>query len=293
MGFIYKITNLTNNKCYIGQTRRNYKDRWAEHKRDKNKEPYCNWPLYRMLNSVDEKMIKWEVIEEINNDILNEREQYWISYYNSYFNGYNATLGGDSNYKHDYQEILSYWLNEGEKNFTKTAEYFNSNKSYISKIIHNLGYKTRSWSEINGNNHETTKRKVNQIDLLTGKVLNTYESLTKAAIAMGDVTITKSLSNICNGIRPSLYGYGWQYAEDIGKPIYLNKQQKWIILPEKNLKFNDQSECADWFIENNICRSKNRYKVSSAIRYALNHSGLYFGIKLEEKEKVIYTYYEQ
>ena len=52
MGYIYKITNKKNNKSYIGQTSRSYKDRWADHKRDRFKEPYCNWPLYKMMNKV-------------------------------------------------------------------------------------------------------------------------------------------------------------------------------------------------------------------------------------------------
>lgn len=35
-------------------------------------------------------------IEECNNDNLNEREKYWIKYYNSVENGYNATYGGET-----------------------------------------------------------------------------------------------------------------------------------------------------------------------------------------------------
>ena len=78
MGYIYKITNIKNNLAYIGQTTRSYIDRWAEHKRDRFKEPYCNWPLYRMINKVGLENIKWELIEEVPNDLLNEREQFQI-----------------------------------------------------------------------------------------------------------------------------------------------------------------------------------------------------------------------
>lgn len=34
-------------------------------------------------------------LEECENGLLDEREIYWISYYNSYNNGYNMTTGGD------------------------------------------------------------------------------------------------------------------------------------------------------------------------------------------------------
>lgn len=33
--------------------------------------------------------------KDIPNEQLNEREQYWISYYDSFHNGYNSTIGGD------------------------------------------------------------------------------------------------------------------------------------------------------------------------------------------------------
>lgn len=292
MGYIYKITNLLNNQCYIGQTVRPYKDRWAEHKRDRFKEPYCNWPLYRMLNKVGLDNISWEVIEEIPNEQLNDREQYWIIFYDSKNNGYNCTYGGKNGTKHNYEEVLEYWLNEGERNFTTTAKHFNTDKSYISDIIKSMGYKGRSWEEINNTGHDSVKRKINQIDLNTGKVIQTFNSMSDAARFMGDVKYASTINNICNGVRPSYLGYGWQYIEDIGKPINLNKQQKIIILPELNLSFNTLNDCAEWFIKNNKTRSNKIEQVSKSIRYALNHSGYYQHIKVEEQEKIIYTYYE-
>lgn len=292
MGYIYKITNLTNNLAYIGQTVRPYKERWADHKRDRLKEPYCNWPLYRMLNKVGLENTKWEVIEEVPNKQLNDREQYWIAYYDTKNNGYNCTYGGQNGTKYNYQEVLEYWLNEANKNFTKTAEYFNTDKSYISKIIKSMGYEGRTWKEINQSDHNSIKRKVNKIDSTTGKVLKTYNSITDAAIDMGDKKYAKTISPCCQGKHPTYLGYCWQYIEDIGKPIYLNKQQKYIVLPDYNIIFDTLNDCAEWFIKNNKTRSNKIEQVSKSIRYALNHSGYYQHIKVEEKEKIIYTYYE-
>lgn len=292
MGYIYKITNLTNNLAYIGQTVRSYEERWAEHKRDRLKEPYCNWPLYRMLNKVGLENIKWEVIEEVPNDKLNDREKYWIAYYNTKENGYNCTYGGKNGTKHNYQEVLEYWLNEANKNFTKTAKHFNTSKDYISDIIKSMGYERRSWEEINQSDHDSLKRKVNQIDPKTGKVLHTYDSISDAARAMGYAKYAATISPCCKGKHSTYLGYCWQYVEDIGKPINLNKQQKYIILPEYNLTFNTLNDCAEWFINNNKTRSNKVEQVSKSIRYALNHSGYYQHVKVAEQEKVIYTYYE-
>lgn len=292
MGYIYKITNLTNNKCYIGKTARSYQERWAEHRRYKNKHPYCYWKLYRMLNSVPEEQVSWEVIEEVSNNELNNREKYWITYYDSKNNGYNHTFGGDSGQLYDYEEIVQYWSTTAGKNKKQVAIHFSMDYSYCCKLLSYLGCETRTWEEINQNNHESIKRQVVKIDKDTGVVLKVYNSITDAARDLGDDNYKKTIPNVCKGLRPTLNGYCWQYLEDIGKPICLNKQIKQIYLPEKNLYFENKELCADWFIENKICRSKNRYTVGGAICYALSHSGYYFGIKIEEKEKVIISHYE-
>lgn len=49
-------------------------------------------------------------MEECDNEQLNEREIYWISYYDTFYNGYNATLGGDGNCRYDYDSIVNYYL---------------------------------------------------------------------------------------------------------------------------------------------------------------------------------------
>jgi len=36
-----------------------------------------------------------DILEEVPIEVLSEREQFWIKYYDSYHNGYNATFGGD------------------------------------------------------------------------------------------------------------------------------------------------------------------------------------------------------
>lgn len=160
-------------------------------------------------------------------------------------NGYNCTYGGNNGTKHDYNEILQYWLTEGERNFTKTAKYFHTEKGYISDIIKSMGYGARTWEEVNNSDHDSIKRRVNKIDPNTGKVLKTYNSITEAAIDMGNKDYAKTISPTCKGKHPTYLGYCWQYVEDIGKPIYLNKQQKIIIVPYYNLEFKTLNECAE------------------------------------------------
>lgn len=48
-----------------------------------------------------------EKIEECSDEIVNEREQYWINFYNTYIDGYNCTLGGEgTSIKIDEDEII-------------------------------------------------------------------------------------------------------------------------------------------------------------------------------------------
>ena len=50
------------------------------------------------------------MVEETEN--LNEREKYWINYYNSYHNGYNATFGGEGSCIYDYNLIVKLYNKE-------------------------------------------------------------------------------------------------------------------------------------------------------------------------------------
>lgn len=88
---IYKITNKINNKCYIGQSKDIIK-RWkTEYKWHK-----LNSHLQSAFNKYGLENFDFEIIEECSPNLLNEREQFWITVYNSFDRnfGYNKTLGG-------------------------------------------------------------------------------------------------------------------------------------------------------------------------------------------------------
>lgn len=91
---IYKIVNLVNNKVYVGQSNWINK-RIGVHKRFLRANKHCNVHLQNAYNKYGEQNFIFDVIEYCSEDKLNEREQYWINYYDSYKNGYNMTLGGD------------------------------------------------------------------------------------------------------------------------------------------------------------------------------------------------------
>lgn len=89
---IYKIQNLSNGKIYIGQSN-NIERRFREHK---NKGEISRIPLDIAIKKYGVDAFSYEIIEECSLADLNEREMYWIRYYNSIELGYNCSNGGDS-----------------------------------------------------------------------------------------------------------------------------------------------------------------------------------------------------
>lgn len=102
MGQIYKITNIINNKIYIGQTTRTAEIRWKEHKKNIQALKH-RLPLYKAMDKYGIDSFVIEVLEECDDELLNEREIYWIQKLNSFGEqGYNCTIGGQGNtIRHD------------------------------------------------------------------------------------------------------------------------------------------------------------------------------------------------
>jgi group I intron endonuclease len=93
---IYKITNKINGKAYIGQSI-NIEKRWKEHKKrykNVNTRSY-DYPLYKAFRKYGIDNFTFEIIEKCKEKKLNEKEIFWIEHYNTFFKGYNQTLGGD------------------------------------------------------------------------------------------------------------------------------------------------------------------------------------------------------
>lgn len=153
-GFIYKITNRVNNKVYIGQTHFTIEHRYKQHIKNFNIE-HRQQPLYKAFAKYGIENFSVEMVEEVECEKLNEREIYWIAYYDSFRNGYNATLGGNGQLYQwtdsQYEEIKSLYLS----GFTtkKIAELFNVSAYTIIGILKSLNIKLRK-HPMDMNNYE-------------------------------------------------------------------------------------------------------------------------------------------
>lgn len=85
---IYKITNLENGMCYIGQAA-NIADRWKQHiKRGIGAETPTRNKLYPAMLAIGVENFTFEIVEECDRTKLNEREDYWQDYFKAKEFGY-------------------------------------------------------------------------------------------------------------------------------------------------------------------------------------------------------------
>lgn len=91
---IYKITNKINGNVYIGQAVDIYNRYHLHHKYDYKNEKYRNYKIYQAFKKYGIENFKVEVVELCSPKLLDEREIFWIKYYNSFKDGYNGTAGG-------------------------------------------------------------------------------------------------------------------------------------------------------------------------------------------------------
>lgn len=92
---IYRIVCTVNGKVYVGQSI-HPKKRKREHFEALRRGDHPNIHLQNAYNKHGESRFYFEVIEkDILSEAIDEREVCWISYYNSFKNGYNRSEGGD------------------------------------------------------------------------------------------------------------------------------------------------------------------------------------------------------
>lgn len=141
---IYKITDLRNNKIYIGRAV-NLSNRLWRHKcflqpnnyKKTSLESEIHMDIHQaMLESQNEKDFKFEIIEECAIDLLNEREQFYIKVFNCLIpNGYNKTPGGQTFSHAQGENHYNHKITQQEADQIKTfLQQGLTNKEIIQKI---------------------------------------------------------------------------------------------------------------------------------------------------------------
>lgn len=227
---IYKITNLINDKIYIGQAK-NIERRWKEHINASKKE---NSLLYRAMRKYGLENFSFEVIEECSIEELNNLEIYYIWYYNSYIykegsKGYNMTIGGDCG-------------NRGYK-FSKESKH-KLRLAHLGKVLSEEQRKSIS-ERTKGGNHPMAKRVICED--------NIFECAKDCAEHYG---IPKtSLRNWLNKSRPipqEWYNKGLRYEEESMEDYMVKPQKREMKSLRKKVlcedkEFESVKECAKYY----------------------------------------------
>lgn len=138
----------------------------------------------------------------------NNREIYWIEKLDTYHNGYNATLGGESKRYYNYKEIADKYLEL--KNQKATAEFFNCDRETVQKACKNynieilpshLVWKDKFFKKVNMYNKDDHNF-IRSFDCLS----DAYRFLNKPRSC--------HIQEVCNKKLKHAYGYYWEWNND-------------------------------------------------------------------------------
>lgn len=136
MGIIYKIKCTKTGRSYIGQSK-NIKRRFDDHKYKLRHNQHYSKEMQDDFNLFGEAEFQFSILEEVSDNILDERESYWIS---SSDNVYNIESGGvrDKQLADSTKEKLSA---KAKVRYKTHAKYFNNPTAIKKRSISNTGKK--------------------------------------------------------------------------------------------------------------------------------------------------------
>lgn len=210
MGYIYRIYNDINKKNYIGLTTNTVETRWKKHLANSSLVQYHLYDAMR-LYGVEHFFI--ETIENIEDNLLAEREQYWIQYYDSFYNGYNETQGGEGSQLYNKADFYRLW-DEGYS-ISEIASQINCVRSTVYEAL--LDYENYTVEESLKRRAIKNQKRVCQFDL-HGHQVATYNSVKEAEEALnivGSGTIGQ-----CCARKPghkTVKNYFWLWEEEKDK----------------------------------------------------------------------------
>lgn len=215
---IYCIENTINQKKYIGQSIDIYR-RWQQHKLGKTK---CAIS-YAIVKYGIEKF-SFTIVELCDRDLLNEREIYWINYYDTYNNGYNETLGGSYVSDNCKKQVKAYNLNgDYIKTYESLHEAARDNNCSPQQIYHVVNHLRLTAGSMQFRyidddtpvmpiiNSFGRSKIIIQLDL-NDNFIAEFKTIAEASRMTG--AYGPSIGRVCRGIKNTTHGFKWKYKED-------------------------------------------------------------------------------
>lgn len=233
---IYKITNLKTNLCYIGQSVDIYTC-WRAHRNSKD-----DLLLHQDIQKYGLDYFKWEILERCPEERLTERENYWINYYDSYNNGYNAfsSVAAGAVISDQCVPVYCYDL---DGNFVKEYHSGSAAARDMQISMGNLwrtinyddskhtcqGYMWRRYKVDHVEPYQKTENTEGQIyayDIMTREFVQAYPSRTEAGIQLTGKK-QPHISDVLAGKRASCCGFLWaeEYFDCLPLNYYTNREE--------------------------------------------------------------------
>lgn len=217
MAYIYVIKNNINDKKYIGKTNYSIEKRFKEHLRDATKVRKEKRPLYNAICKYGKEHFSIQILEEVDPVHASEREKYWISFYDTFNNGYNATLGGDGKNYINYKKILKLF-DETILSKKEIASECQCSVKTVSNIISQYRGDV-DWSmRYHMNNSTSTGLNIKGIPVRCIETQQKFHSATAAAnwlVKNGKIKSQaygrNKIPKVCRGERKTLGGYHWEF----------------------------------------------------------------------------------
>lgn len=152
-----------------------------------------------------------EEIEECDDNIVNEREVYWIKFYNSYHNGYNATYGGEGRREYDGEEF--YQLYQQGLTCVEIAQIKNCDPGIVGKYLRSKGINTftlqaQRAKQLYGKKCRGIK---NENIIEFSSMMDAARYIVEHKLSTDKVEgVQTHISQVCNGKRKTAYGYKWE-----------------------------------------------------------------------------------
>ena len=146
MQCIYAYKKISDGQIkYVGQTI-DVAERRKQHEKDEpsnNLRAEYDYPLSRAIRKYGVDAFEFVILEDnLTLEQANEREDYWILYYNTIINGYNQQRGGNNRTKlKDAQiEEIQDKIANSKLSYTEICEEYGCSAGFLSKINHGLAY---------------------------------------------------------------------------------------------------------------------------------------------------------
>lgn len=154
-----------------------------------------------------------EEIEECPLKNLNEREKYWIEYFQTFKKGYNATIGGDGTTYIDRDLVIKNY--KILKEIKKVAKLMKISEDSVHNILIENKIPIKQGSQIIKEKYSIP---VSMFDKKDKKLIRTFASYNEAAQWLIDNkltncklgTIRTHISEVCNKKRKSAAGFIWE-----------------------------------------------------------------------------------